>query len=339
MPSVERVNWAKFRVSAVGAAALLILGTISALLTGGTLLEPKTTLYLFMPDATGVGPDSPVRVDGIGVGKVSLVELTGSSEPARVVRVTMTVERGRLPSISEDSTAQATSNNLIGDKFIDVQSGTSAKHLGPGGEIHFKSSPELMKSIDLSQFQQPLRDIQALLDDIEKGESPLGQFVMTDALYNDVRKKIAELDRVAQTAVKNTSAAGQALYTDAMYRQILDPLHKLDEGLGKFQAGQGSGAQLLANTKQYDQMRTQVADFRSSIEKLHGAEMLHSDEAYGGWIRQIDALLGQADAFNATPMLTTPAVYDNFNGMARELQSTVKEFREDPRKFLRLKVF
>ena len=47
----------------------------------------------------------------------------------------------------------------------------------------------------------------------------------------------------------------------------------------------------------------------------------------------------KADAFNATPMLTTPAVYDNFNGMARELQSTVKEFREDPRKFLRLKVF
>ncbi len=339
MPSVEHVNWAKFRVSVVAAAALLILGTISALLTGGTLLEPKTKLYLFVPDATGVGPDSPVRVDGIGVGKVSAVELSGSSQPDRVVRVTLTVERGRLPSITVDSTAQATSDNLIGDKFIDVQSGTSEKHLGPGGEIHFKSSTELMKSIDLSQFQQPLRDIQALLDEIEKGESPLGQFVMTDTLYNDVRKKIFDLERAAQAALQNTSAAGQALNTDALYRQVLDPLHKLDDGLSKFQSGQGSGAALLADTKQYDQMRTQVADFRKSIENLHGAEMLHSAEAYGSWIRQVDAILQQADAMNAAPLLTTTAVYENFNGMAQELQGTVKEFRENPRKFLRLKVF
>ena len=38
-------------------------------------------------------------------------------------------------------------------------------------------------------------------------------------------------------------------------------------------------------------------------------------------------------------MLTTTAVYENFKGMAKELQETVKDFRENPRKFLRLKVF
>jgi ABC-type transporter Mla subunit MlaD len=339
MPSVEQVNWAKFRVSAVAVVALLILGVIAALLTGGTLLSPKTTVYLFMPDATGVGPDSPVRVDGIGVGKVALVELTGSNQPDRVVRVTMTIERERLPSITEDSSAQASSDNLIGDKFIDVQSGTSEKHLGPGGELHFKSSPELMKSIDLSQFQQSLRDIQALLDEIEKGESPLGKFVMTDTLYNDVRKKVADLEHAARAALQNTSSTGQALNTDVLYRQIVDPLHKLDAGLLKFQSGQGSGAALLTDARQYDEMRSQVADFRHSIEKLHAEEMLHSETAYLSWIRQVETFIGQVDAMNAAPMLTSPAVYDNFNGMAQELHTTVKEFREDPRKLMRIKIF
>ena len=339
MPSVERVNWAKFRVCAVATAALLILGTITALLTGGTLLEPKTNLYVFMPDATGVGPGSPVRVDGIGVGKVTQVELTGSNQPDRVVRVTMLVERNRLPSITDDSTAQSVSDNLIGDKFIDVQSGTSEKHLGPGGELHFKSSPELMKSIDLSQFQKPLRDIQALLDDIEKGESPLGQFVMTDALYMDVRKKIGELDRAAKAAIQNTSSVGQALYSDTMYRQFADPLRKLDEGLSKFQAGQGSGAEWLSSTKDYEQMRTQVADLRKSIGDLHGAEMLHADGSYRSWVRQAETIIEQVNAMNAGPLLTSPAVYDNLNGMMQELQGSVKEFREDPRKLLRLKIF
>jgi hypothetical protein len=339
MPSAERVNWAKFRVAAVAVAALLILGTISALLTGGTLLEPKTTLYVFMADATGVGPDSPVRVDGIGVGKVALVELTGSNNPDRVVRVTMTIERGRLPSLTEDSTAQASSDNLIGDKFIDVQSGTSEKHLAPFGEIRFKSAPELMKRVDLSQFQQPLRDLQTLLDDIEKGESPLGQFVMAETLYNDVRKKIAEIGRAAQAAVKSTSAAGQALYSDAIYKQFLGPLQNLDQGLAKFQAGQGTGAALLTDSKQYEQMRTQIAALRKSVENLHGQELLQSDGSYRSWIQQVEAIAQRVEAVNAFPALATSEVYDNFNGMVQELHDSVKEFREDPRKMLRIKIF
>src|SRR5450755_1077250 len=106
MPSARQVNWAKFRASAVIMAGLLILGTLSFLLTGGTLLEPKAQIYLYLPDATGVAPGSPVRVDGIGVGKVSLVELSGSNEPNRVVKVTMTIGRDRLPAFTLDATAE-----------------------------------------------------------------------------------------------------------------------------------------------------------------------------------------------------------------------------------------
>ena len=124
MPSPQQVNWAKFRASAVILAGLTILGTVAFLLTGGTLLEPKVQIYLYLPDATGVEPGSPVRVDGISVGKVRLVELSGSNEPNRVVKVTMTIERDRLPSINDDSTAETTSDTIIGDKFIDVTSGT-----------------------------------------------------------------------------------------------------------------------------------------------------------------------------------------------------------------------
>src|ERR1035441_7132467 len=93
MPSARQVNWAKFRASAVIVAGLLIFGALSFLLTGGTLLEPKTQIYLYLPDATGVAPGSPVRVDGIGVGKVTLVELSGSNEPNRVVKIYMQLFR------------------------------------------------------------------------------------------------------------------------------------------------------------------------------------------------------------------------------------------------------
>jgi phospholipid/cholesterol/gamma-HCH transport system substrate-binding protein len=339
MPSPQQVNWAKFRASAVILAGLTILGTLAFLLTGGTLLEPKVQIYLYLPDATGVEPGSPVRVDGIGVGKVSQVELSGSSEPNRVVKITMIVERDRLPSITEDSTADTTSDTIIGDKFIDVSSGTGAKHLVGGGELQYKGSGNLMQRLDIAQFQGQMHLMELLLDDIEQGTSPLGAFINGDAIYNDLRDKVAQLQRGFHVAAETTTAVGQALYTDAVYRQITEPLRQLDESLARLQSGRGSGGALLGDTQQYDQALAQVADLRRSIESLHGSEMMTSDRAYNDWTRQAGVIVRQVDEFGAGGMLTTSAVYDNLRGMAKELQAQGKEFRENPRKFLRMKVF
>jgi phospholipid/cholesterol/gamma-HCH transport system substrate-binding protein len=339
MPSPRQVNWAKFRSSAVILAALLILGTLCFLLTGGTILEPKTAIYLYLPDATGVAVGSPVRVDGIGVGKVVLVELSGSNEPKRVVKVTMSIGRDRLVSITDDATAETISDTIIGDKFISITSGTGARHLMPGGEIQFKSSGDLMQRLDIAQFQQQMHLIEVLLDDIEQGKSPLGEFIMGDTIYNDLRNKIAELQRDIHVAADTTTAVGQALFTDAPYRQILEPLRQLDESLALLQAGQGTGGQLLHDNQQYTQALAQVADLRRSIGSLHGSEMMTSPKAYDDWTRQAAGIIRQVDEFNAGSLLTTSAAYDNLQGMAKEVQTTAKEFRENPQKFLRIKLF
>src|SRR5690349_15538732 len=99
MPSVERVRWAQLRVATVCFAAIVILAVILWLLTGGSLLSEKTILYVYIPDATGLTQDSPVRVDGITVGKVASVSLSGSTDPKRVVRVALRVLRETLDSI------------------------------------------------------------------------------------------------------------------------------------------------------------------------------------------------------------------------------------------------
>src|ERR1700727_2789509 len=100
MPSARRVSWAKFRVTTVSIAAIAILLVLIYQLTGGTLLQPKVSLYLYISDATGLSVGSPVRVDGIGAGTVKKIELTGSNNPSRIVRVTMTMEHAKLDAIS-----------------------------------------------------------------------------------------------------------------------------------------------------------------------------------------------------------------------------------------------
>src|ERR1051325_8958962 len=103
MPSPQRVAWAKFRVAAACLAATMIVSTLVYLLTGGTLLQEKATLILYVSDATGLIANAAVRVDGIVVGKVASVDLSGSNQPDRVIRVTMRVRREQLATIPTDS--------------------------------------------------------------------------------------------------------------------------------------------------------------------------------------------------------------------------------------------
>jgi phospholipid/cholesterol/gamma-HCH transport system substrate-binding protein len=339
MPSARRVNWAKFRVSAVAVAGLAILGTVSVLLTGGTLFKPRTDLYLYLPDGTGLGKGSPVRVGGIGVGKVGSVVLSGSSEPNRIVKVTITVERDRLSSIADDSTAQTASDTMIGDKFVDISRGTSPNRIQPGAEIQFKGSPELMKTLDMSQFEQQLRLMDAVLTDIEQGRGQVGQFVMGEKIHGDIRQKVADIQEGIHAAIDTTSAVGREIYGVSMYRKISDPLVKLDASLARLQSGQGGAGQILRDNAQYGRLRAQTAELRRSIVDLRGSGFLQSDQMYNSWNRGVGLLIRSVDEFNNGPMMTRFDAYENFRGMAKELQGTIKEFRENPRKYMRLKLF
>ena len=120
MPTARQVSWAKVRITAVAVAAIAILSVLVYLLSGGTLFEQKSTLFLYVPDATGLSPGSVVRVYGVEVGKVKSISLSGSSQPNRAVRVTLVMERQFLPSIPADAFAQINSDTAVGDRFVDI---------------------------------------------------------------------------------------------------------------------------------------------------------------------------------------------------------------------------
>lgn len=336
MPTVRQIWWAKVRVLVVAVVAGTILTIVFYLLTGGTLLEAKGTLYLYIPDASGVAVGSPVRVDGISVGKVSAVALSGSNQPARVVRVVMRIERNQLIQIPADSTADVGTETLLGDKFIGIKSGSSASYLRPGGEIALK--PET-STLDLPQFAKELRDVDAVMKGIEDGSSPLGQFVLGEDMYNDLLRRTTQIMRGMREMESTTSQIGSALYTDKMLKQIEAPLLSLDQSLARIQSGQGPMGELLRDSAQYDSLRQAFVDLRKSVSDFRSGDMMQSDALYRQWNRSIESVIQQVDEVNASPLFSSSAVYDNINGFARELGKNVKEFREDPRKFLRLKVF
>ncbi len=339
MPSASRVHWAKFRVSVVSSVAVLILLTLIYLLTGGTLLEQKSSIYLYIPDATGLDKGSPVRVDGIDVGKVARVELSRQNDPNRVVRVVMTVERERLNVIPANSYAELSSDSLIGDKFVDITSQTSSEHVQPGGEIHLKPPSPVLKNADLPTLEAQLRKVDALLADIQSGKGEIGQFVQGNQMYLDLRNSVGKIQNAFHAAVSTTTTVGDALYNETLYKSIADPMAKLDRTLAALQSGQGTGGQLLRDSAQYESSLKQVRDLRDSISQVRASVWMQSDEMYKDWNRTLVSYIQRMDRVNEDPLLNSTAVYESLTGMASEARDSVRDFRQDPKKYLRLKLF
>jgi len=334
MPSARRVRWARIRVISVCIAALAILTVLCYLLTGGTLLQETVALYLYVPDATGLTPGSLVRVDGIDVGKVVSVGLSGSRQADRVVKVVLSVKRSRLASITSDSTAEIDADTLIGDKFVAITSHRSPIHIRAGGEIPFKAAPNMMARLDLRQFEQQLRIVEATLVDIEGGRNQLGQFILGDQMYRDLLRRLSQLQAGIRRAVNTTGAVGEAIYTDTLYRQIATPLNELDRALARF-----GSERWMRDTGQYEQLLRATTGLRKSIADLRAGSFFQSDDLYVGWNRGLASLIQQVDRMNASPLFNSAEVYESLDGWAREMENSVRDFREHPQKYLRLKVF
>jgi phospholipid/cholesterol/gamma-HCH transport system substrate-binding protein len=96
---------------------------------------------------------------------------------------------------------------------------------------------------------------------------------------------------------------------------------------------------MLRDSAQYDQLQATFADLRKTVATLRNGSMLQSDQLYRDWSGSLESLMRSVDTMNASPLFTSSDTYDNLNGFAREMEKTMREFRQDPRKFLRLKVF
>src|ERR1700683_3390925 len=136
MPVSSKAKWSQLRVGVMAAFALAILGVLVFLLAGtNTFFKSTSDIYTYFDDSAAIAMAAQVTLNGITVGKVTHVELSGSNQPGRIIKVTMQIEDQYLPSIPVDSLAVITAGNLLGAKYINIKKGHGQQTITKGGEI------------------------------------------------------------------------------------------------------------------------------------------------------------------------------------------------------------
>src|SRR5262249_40858350 len=153
-----------------------ILAVLVILLSSTNPLFQKTTeVYSYFDDSFAmVAGATPVRLNGIQVGKVRKIELSNSQDLARTIRVTMAINDEFLQEIPVDSKAGMAQQNLLGTRYINIKKGKSKNTIQARSEISTIDSPELedlfqQGTTTLGALQSILKRVETIVALIENG--------------------------------------------------------------------------------------------------------------------------------------------------------------------------
>jgi phospholipid/cholesterol/gamma-HCH transport system substrate-binding protein len=360
MPLDNKASWARLRVGVLAIVALLILGGLVYLLSGTQgLFRSTVDIYTFMGDSAAITKGGPVRLNGFLVGRVKDVQLSGSNQPGRIVKITMEIEKQFIADIPSDSQAEIAALNLLGTKYINITKGKSPQAVAPGGELPSAFTAELQDwlkqgSTLIGGMQDILGKMDAILTSVQSGQGTIGKFLYDDEMYKKVLAIADQIQKLAETLNSNRGV-GKFINDDALYGDVRGTVARVNNLMDEIEQGQGTLGKFIKDPAAYDQSVAAIKDLRKSIAeiqtmladvnagkgdvgKFFKSEEVH--EEFKATLGRVDTLLDKINSGQGTigELLNNPSLYDNLDGATHEMQGLMKDFRANPKKFLRIKL-
>jgi phospholipid/cholesterol/gamma-HCH transport system substrate-binding protein len=340
------------RVSSVIFSAGVIVAVLVWLLTGGGagLFARKVDVKTYMPDATGLAVDAPVRLDGIQVGTVKNITISGYLDMQRAVRVDMRIEENYLAKLPVDSETSIGSDTLIGDKFVGIAAGKSSATVGEGSELRSEPEESAADKADLIfALQDSMRKVDSMLQEVANPNTPVGHYVVGEKEYDQMLRSVDSFERGMRTLVARGNPTGDVVFTTSLYTNWDKSLKQIDDAMQGIQRGEGVVGHLYVSDEQYNTILSQIRDLRKSLVQVH-ADMekaepgLADDETYSRIVSMLTSTDKMLSSLNrgegqAGELLNSPELYESLVGSLKSLDDLLRDFDGNPRKYLRTKLF
>lgn len=354
MANKSKTRWAQLRVGIMAIVALVILGTLIFLLTsGGSLFRGTVPLYTFMGDSGAMAQRSPVRLNGIVIGSVKDVRLSGDKTPGRAIQIELEVYEDMLKNIPADSTAFISAENLLGTKFINITMGNAPETVKAGGEVKARQvegfDEVVASSYDLLTSLKGILDrVDVIVSQVERGEGSIGKFIVDPKFYDELTRTVVEVRQIAQAVGDGKGTVGKLLYDTAMYDRINKMVANLDDVILDLRAGRGTAGKLLTDDAVYNETRASVAELKLLLTELNQGKgtmgkLLKDDQIakdLGLTLNKVNTTIDNINDGKGTigQLMVNPQLYESLNGFSVELKDFMKDVRANPKKYLRVKL-
>jgi len=343
MPRTRSLAWSELRIGLVTIIAIVITAVTIFSLTGGSgFFWQQYDLKTRFTTVPGLKPGSPVRLSGVEVGSVTDVTFVGDE-----VDVSFRVNEDYRDRIRTGSVASLGSVSLLGESAVDISASTQGDAIEEGGYVPSQRAPIQLADVTKSA-SQGIQEITRLVQGLREGQGTAGKFMTDDALYNELRTFAAAASGLTQSLREGNGSVAKLVNDPAMANALEGSLKNIEALTERISTGNGSLGQLVTDDAFAANLTAATANLERVTERLNSGEgtagKLIADSSVYERLDSVTARLDQLmDNLNqgqgtAGQLLKDQRLYENMNEAVNDVRSLVADIRQDPRRFLNVRV-
>ncbi|MEM8961879.1 MAG: MlaD family protein [Acidobacteriota bacterium] len=319
----------KIPVARVGLLVLMALIAFAVLifLVGdrSNVFRDTNTYKVYFNNVGGLQAGNPVQLNGVDVGDVADVRLPENPTETKLI-VEVEIDRRYAARIREDSRARIKTLGLLGDKFVELTSGSGdAEQVPDGGNIQAADATDVDRLIAsgedvMDNVVAISSSLKAILDRLEQGEGLAGELFkpIPEGEVSVLEQTVSILGRIdghLDALDEARGPIGRLLYDRQMGDQLARTLAQLEVVVTNVDQGDGLLPALIHDPS----LKTKIDDTLAHLEAAS-----ESIEALSVDVREADGLLPKLLYDEAY----AESVTDELDALLERLNSIVKDVDE-----------
>jgi phospholipid/cholesterol/gamma-HCH transport system substrate-binding protein len=258
------------------------------------------TIYAQFDNAAGLREGAPVWLLGVEIGRVDDIKLQGEGS-----LVALRIKENKAEFIYSNAKAKIATMGLLGDKYVELSSGTSEAPDLEAGDVltgmptlavedivqtsaaSIRNVDQLIESLDhlvtvilesegtvsklltdSELYREMTGTISAaddILQNIRDSKGTLAMMVEDPTLYRRLVRTANSMQRITNTLIQDSGTVQKLLHEDDLYQSMENSFNNLSSMLHRFDNGNGTFATLLSDTVMAKNVEELVANLNSLI--------------------------------------------------------------------------
>jgi ABC-type transport system involved in resistance to organic solvents, periplasmic component len=278
------------------------------------------------------------------LGNDKMINITPGTVQADPVTENAVLESSTPVSINQ---LTATGNDLlkqINKLAVPANEILNKANRGEGTLGRIVNDESLYKNLDqtVAETRDTMNRLQTTLDKVNNGRGSAGKLLNDPALYNSLNKTVQQLEAISTGIRAGRGSAGKFVSDDALYNETRAAVADLRVSAAKINsiaddfksisgdlaAGRGSAGKFLKDEQLYEEAKATLARFNSTSTRL---EAIVTDVQAGKG--SVGKLFSDETLFSNVNQAAS-----NINQLSSEGTKLIYDFRQNPKKYLRIKV-
>jgi phospholipid/cholesterol/gamma-HCH transport system substrate-binding protein len=354
MAQRKQLSWTELRVGVFVLVGLAILALGIFYVTGAGTLGPKTRLITYLPEVEGLEVGAPVRLDGVAIGSVQSISLTPHpQDAAHNITLVLRIDKRYQNDVRTDSTASLITEGLLGNRYVTISRGLTGAVIPPNGVLPGKEEAAMKQMVergaDLMQNLGALsNDLRGIVDQVHKGNGTLGKLMNDPSLYDHLNSTAGKMDSLVASIQQGQGTAGKLFASDELYNKANSAIGHADDVISAVRDQQGTVGKLIYDPSVFNSAKDfmekgnglfgDVRAGKGTLGKLATDDTLYTNlKDASANVRDATAKIN-SDRGTVGKFFSDPAFYDNMTGLSGDLRLMVNDFRQNPKKFLHIKL-